>query len=32
VDAKHLRNLVEEHAVDHVHFESEGPHRNGHED
>ncbi|CAN5149081.1 ATP-dependent zinc metalloprotease FtsH [soil metagenome] len=32
VDAKHLRNLVEEFAVDRVHFESEGPHRNGREE
>jgi cell division protease FtsH len=32
VDAKHLRRLVEEYAVDPVHFESEGPHRNGHQE
>jgi cell division protease FtsH len=32
VDAKHLRNLVEEFAVDRVHFEPEGPSRNGREE
>jgi cell division protease FtsH len=32
VDAKHLKRLVEEYAVDPVHFEPEGPHRNGHQE
>jgi cell division protease FtsH len=32
VDAKHLKRLVEEHAVDKVHFESDGPHPNGHQE
>jgi len=30
VDAKHLKRLVEEYAVDPIHFEPEGPYRNGH--